>query len=192
MIDVGYAGTIGADRITHGEPIYGEGEFPDDNRFGDTYGPVNYYAYVPFELVLPWDGEWDKLPASHAAAIFFDLATVAGLFVFAVPAIRPWARPRARASCSPSPGSPTRTPTSRCSRTRTTRWSPRLLVWSLALFATPVARGALLGLATMTKFAPIALGPLYAAGHDAGSSSDERRATSGLSDRRLRPVLLFV
>ena len=61
MIDVGYAGTIGADRITHGDPLWGEGEFPDDNRFGDTYGPVNYYAYVPFELALPWSGEWDEL-----------------------------------------------------------------------------------------------------------------------------------
>ena len=75
---MGYAGSIGADKITHGQPIYGEGEFPDDNRFGDTYGPANYYAYVPFELVLPWSGTWDELPASHAAAIAFDLATASG------------------------------------------------------------------------------------------------------------------
>ncbi len=34
VIDVGYTGTIGADRITHGQPIYGEGAFPDDNPFG--------------------------------------------------------------------------------------------------------------------------------------------------------------
>ncbi len=81
VIDVGYAGVIGAERITHGEPIYGEGAFPDDNPTGDTYGPANYYAYVPFETVLPWSGEWDSLPAAHAAAIFFDLATVFGLFV---------------------------------------------------------------------------------------------------------------
>ena len=80
MIDVGYAGTIGADRITHGEPLYGEDVFPEDNRFGDTYGPANYYAYVPFELALPWSGEWDELAASHAAAIVFDLATSLGLF----------------------------------------------------------------------------------------------------------------
>ena len=82
VIDVGYAGTVGADRITSGEQIYGEGAFPDDNPFGDTYGPANYYAYVPFELALPWSGEWDGLAASHAAAIAFDLLTVAGLFVF--------------------------------------------------------------------------------------------------------------
>ena len=81
VIDVGYAGVIGAERITHGEPIYGESAFPEDNPTGDTYGPANYYAYVPFEAVLPWSGEWDNLPAAHAAAIFFDLATVFGLFV---------------------------------------------------------------------------------------------------------------
>ena len=81
VIDVGYAGVIGADQITHAEPIYGEDAFPEDNPTGDTYGPANYYAYVPFEAALPWSGEWDELPAAHAAAIFFDLATVVGLFV---------------------------------------------------------------------------------------------------------------
>ena len=78
VIDVGYAGVIGADHIAHGQAIWNN--FPSDNQFGDTYGPFNYYAYVPFELALPWSGHWDNLPAAHAAAIFFDLATVAGLF----------------------------------------------------------------------------------------------------------------
>ena len=32
---------------------------------------------------MPWSGEWDELPASHAAALAFDLATVLGLFAFA-------------------------------------------------------------------------------------------------------------
>ncbi|HZO05288.1 MAG TPA: PepSY domain-containing protein, partial [Solirubrobacterales bacterium] len=52
VADIGYASVVGADRITHGEPIYGN--FPDDVSQGDTYGPVTYYAYVPFELVFPW------------------------------------------------------------------------------------------------------------------------------------------
>ena len=34
-----------------GEPLYGG--FPSDNQHGDTYGPVDYYAYVPFEQALP-------------------------------------------------------------------------------------------------------------------------------------------
>jgi hypothetical protein len=80
VIDIGVAGVIGADRIMSGEPLY-EGAFSVglDLR-GDVYGPVNYLAYVPFELVWPWDGVWDAgVGAAHAAAICFDLACVAGL-----------------------------------------------------------------------------------------------------------------
>ena len=78
VIDVGYSGVIGADRLTHGESLYGN--FPSDDSAGDTYGPVNYYAYVPFELIFPWSGKWDDLPAAHAAALVFDLATIVALF----------------------------------------------------------------------------------------------------------------
>src|SRR6185437_1041820 len=79
VIDVGYAGVIGAQRIAHGEPLYGN--YPSDNEHGDTYGPVNYEAYVPFQQVLGWSGRWDDLPAAHAAAIVFDLLAVALLFL---------------------------------------------------------------------------------------------------------------
>ena len=72
VIDVGYAGVVGADRIADGKQLYDN--FPDDVSEGDTYGPVNYYAYVPFEQAFPWSGSWDDLPAGHAAAIGFDLA----------------------------------------------------------------------------------------------------------------------
>jgi hypothetical protein len=72
VIDVGYASVIGADRLADGAPLYGA--FPPDNPHGDTYGPVLYAAYVPFELLFPWtSGTWDDLPAAHAAAIAFDL-----------------------------------------------------------------------------------------------------------------------
>lgn len=80
VIDVGLAGVIGADHITDGEGIYGPG-FDDEIERGDTYGPVNYLLYVPFEQVLPWSGAWDDLPAAHGAAIAFDLLTLAGLFL---------------------------------------------------------------------------------------------------------------
>ena len=79
VIDVGYAGVIGADRIVHGKQLYGG--WPSDNAQGDTYGPVNYYAYVPFRLMFGWSGRWDDLPAAHAAAIVFDLLTLLGLFL---------------------------------------------------------------------------------------------------------------
>jgi hypothetical protein len=80
VIDVGYAGVIGADRIVDGDSVYGDG-FSDDVEHGDTYGPVNYLLYVPFEQALPWSGAWDDLPAAHGAAIFFDLLVIGGLFL---------------------------------------------------------------------------------------------------------------
>ena len=78
VIDVGYAGVIGADKLIHGHHLYGG--WPHDNAEGDTYGPVNYYAYVPFRALFGWSGSWDDLPAAHAAAIAFDLLTLIGLF----------------------------------------------------------------------------------------------------------------
>jgi hypothetical protein len=79
VIDVGVAGVIGADRIVDGESLY-EGEFsPGLDLRGDVYGPANYLAYAPFEQVWPWDGEWDDVPAAHAAAIAFDLLCALGL-----------------------------------------------------------------------------------------------------------------
>ncbi|HEX4838706.1 MAG TPA: glycosyltransferase 87 family protein [Solirubrobacteraceae bacterium] len=79
VIDVGYAGVIGAQRIVHDKVLYGG--YPTDNEHGDTYGPVNYEAYVPFQRVFGWSGRWDDLPAAHAAAIVFDLLAVALLFL---------------------------------------------------------------------------------------------------------------
>ena len=147
VIDVGYAGVIGADRVVHGEPLYGEGAFPDDNRFGDTYGPLNYYVYVPFELVLPWSGDWDELPAAHAAAIFFDLALRGAALRARPPPARPAARAATSGSCSPSPGPRTRTRPTRCSRTPTTRCVAALILGALLVIGSPPARGALAALA---------------------------------------------
>jgi hypothetical protein len=80
VIDVGYAGVVGADRIMDGDQLYGAG-FSGDVERGDTYGPVNYLLYVPFEQALPWSGRWDNLPAAHGAAISFDLLVLAGLLL---------------------------------------------------------------------------------------------------------------
>ena len=185
VIDVGYAGTIGADRITHGETLWGEGEFPDDNRFGDTYGPANYYAYVPFELALPWSGSWDGLPASHAAAIAFDLATVLGLFVCGMRLARGEAGRRLGTLLAFAwlayPYS-----TFALQANSNDALLAAALAWSLALFARPFARGALLAVAVMTKFAPLALAPLYAAGTN-GLAGLFTRGWRGV----LRPTFVF-
>jgi len=79
VIDVGYAGVIGAQRIAENQPLYGN--YPSENEHGDTYGPVNYETYVPFQQTFGWSGRWDDLPAAHAAAIVFDLLAVALLFL---------------------------------------------------------------------------------------------------------------
>src|SRR3954471_9665652 len=77
VIDVGYAGVLGANRVAHGLSLY------DWNLqwHPNTYGPVNYIAYVPFEWIWPNHGTWDSLPAAHAAAVAFDALTTWGLYV---------------------------------------------------------------------------------------------------------------
>ena len=57
VIDVGYAGVIGADKLIHGVALYGN--WPHDNMYGDTYGTVSYFLYVPFRLIFGWSGTWD-------------------------------------------------------------------------------------------------------------------------------------
>ena len=83
VIDVGYAGVIGADRILDGQAPYGHmpvtarpracgkadadgairdriqtnGRCESANPRGDTYGPVAYLAYVPAVLALGWSGQ---------------------------------------------------------------------------------------------------------------------------------------
>jgi hypothetical protein len=80
VIDVGYAGVIGADRIMDGKQLYGNG-FNGQVQRGDTYGPVDYLSYIPFEQLFPWSGTWDDLPAAHGAAVAFDLLTLGGLIL---------------------------------------------------------------------------------------------------------------
>ena len=50
VIDVGYAGVIGAQRITHERPLYGS--YPSDNERGDTYGPVQLRGLRPLPAAV--------------------------------------------------------------------------------------------------------------------------------------------
>ena len=187
VIDVGYSGVIGADRVTHGQPIYGANQFPSSDPYGDTYGPANYYAYVPFELALPWHGTWDDLPAGHAAAIFFDLATIAGLFMLGT-RIRPGPRGQNLGVVLAFGWAAYPYTDYALQSNSNDALVAALLVWALVLFARPVARGILLALATMVKFVPLALAPLFAAG-ERGLLA---RAEEGRLPRsRLRPLAYF-
>jgi hypothetical protein len=188
VIDVGYAGVIGADRATHGKPIWGEGAFPSDNQSGDTYGPVNYYAYVPFELAFPWSGSWDDLPAAHGAAVAFDLITVAGLF-FLGRRIRPGPRgTRLGVILSYAWAAYPYTAFALESNSNDTLVAA-LVVGALLLLTSPVGRGAMIALAGMAKFAPLALAPLFAVGVRDGplAAEPQGRRRLGLPMRQVVP-----
>jgi glycosyl transferase family 87 len=185
VIDVGYAGVIGADHLTHGQAIWNN--FPDDNSFGDTYGPFNYFAYVPFELVLPWSGHWDNLPAAHAAAIFFDLATVGGLFALGR-RLRPGAEGTRLGVILGFAWAAYPFTDYALQSNSNDALVAALLVWSLALFASPTWRAVTLGLSVVTKFAPLPLAPLFAAGE---SGLLTRSPESRSLGRRLRPAAVF-
>jgi hypothetical protein len=155
VIDVGYAGVIGADRLTQGEPIYGS--FPEDNQHGDTYGPVVYLSYVPFEQLMPWKGTWDDLPAAHAAALVFDLLVVALLFLVGSKMRGPRTGVVLSYAWLAFPFSLF------VANTNANDALPVALVLAALLAASnPWARGALIALAGLTKFAPLALVPLFA------------------------------
>lgn len=161
VIDVGYAGVIGADRIAGGQALYGT--FPQDNEHGDTYGPVNYEAYVPFEQALGWSGRWDELPAAHAAAIAFDLLAMALLYLLG----RRVRGPTLGAALAYGWAAYPFTLFALESNANDTLVAV-LLLGALLLAASPPARGALAALAGLTKFAPFAVAPLLAS-HNTGS-----------------------
>jgi Glycosyltransferase family 87 len=165
VIDVGYSGVIGADYITHGHGLY-NGNFPADNAHGDTYGPVNYLAYVPFEQVFPWHGKWDSLPAAHAAAVAFDLLTLLGLFLLGR---RLRAGPRGTALGVTLAFAWAAYPYSLfvLSTNANDSLIAALVVFALLALASPPGRGVLLALAAAAKFAPLALAPLFARGRGA-------------------------
>jgi hypothetical protein len=167
VIDVGYAGVVGADRIAHGEPVYGD--FPDDVSQGDTYGPVNYLAYLPFELIWPWSESWDDLPAGHGAAVFFDLATFA-LLVLLGRRIRPGpAGNRLAATLAFAWAAYPYTAFALLSNSNDTLVA-MLLVGILLLLTRPAARGIMAALATLAKFAPAVLVPMLATYRAAGGA----------------------
>jgi hypothetical protein len=157
VIDVGYAGVIGADKLIHGHPLYGG--WPKDNANGDTYGPVNYYAYVPFRAIFGWSGVWDTLPAAHAAAIVFDLLTLIGLFFLG----RLTRGPTAGIVLAYAWAAYPFTFYALSSNSNDTLVA-LLIVLALLVVRWAPARGAASALAGLTKFAPLALAPLFLRG----------------------------
>ncbi|HEX7609491.1 MAG TPA: hypothetical protein VF380_02360, partial [Solirubrobacteraceae bacterium] len=184
VIDVGYAGVIGSQRIVDGRPLYGS--YPTDNEHGDTYGPVDYEAYVPFAQLLGFSGTWDDLPAAHGAAVFFDVLVVALLFLLG----RRMRGPTLGVALSYAWVSYPFTLFALESNSNDTLVA--VLVLAAVLAATyrsklgPPARGAFAALAGLTKFAPLAIAPLLAT-HGLWDRSDGRRGRT-----RVRELASFV
>jgi hypothetical protein len=84
--DRGLATVTGADRIGKGDELYDPGLDQTPSQHTDTYGPVTYLLYVPFEQLYPWHGAYsnsnlDRKPeAAYAATITFDILVLIGLF----------------------------------------------------------------------------------------------------------------
>jgi hypothetical protein len=183
VIDVGYAGVVGADRLISGDTPYGT--FPArtgvpcgirysdgtsqaylqpqrGNRcespieLGDTYGPINYAAYVPAVAITGWTGLWDDLPAAHVTSALFDALCALGL-LFAGRRLAGWRLGVALAfawAAYPFTAFALESNTNDMIVTAFAIWG---FVWATS----PIARNSLLSLAAWTKFAPLALGPLW-------------------------------
>jgi hypothetical protein len=160
VIDVGYAGVIGADRIVDGDELYGDG-FSEDVGKGDTYGPVNYLLYVPFEQAMRWSGRWDDLPAAHGAAIAFDLLTI-GVLLLLGRALRAGREGTALGVALAYAW--TAYPYSAFALETNSNDTLVALACALLAFArrSAVATGIGVGLGAAAKFGPLALAPLLA------------------------------
>jgi hypothetical protein len=183
VIDVGYAGPIGAERIVHGQSPYGNFPIEDDlkpcgpadregeirariqtngrcesaNPNGDTYGPTSYIAYIPGYAIFGWSGQWDDLPASHFTAIAFDLLCVLGLAL----AGRRFGGNRLGVTLAFAWAAYPFTQYASMSNTNDAIM-PAFLIWGFWLCTSAWARGAFVGLASWTKFGAMLVAPLWA------------------------------
>jgi hypothetical protein len=178
VIDVGYAGVVGAERIVrdHQAPY---GNFPTEDASnpacgladasgeirrhiqpngrcedaipqGDTYGPVAYESYIPGYLLFGWSGFWDKLPAAHFTALLFDTLAIIGM------ALLGWRYGGSKGAAVLAFAWVAFPFTQYTSNSNTNdSIGPAFLVFGLWLMHRHAWRGALLALAGWTKFAPL-------------------------------------
>jgi hypothetical protein len=161
VIDVGYAGVAGA-RLEHrGSSPYGH--MPSDIPHGDTYGPVNYLAYVPAIATIddPDHDVWgDSLPAAQYTSIGADLLCALLLGVIGWR----WISRRGAVLLALAWLACPWTTWALASGVNDALVAVPLLA-AFALLPRSLLRGSLVGLAAMVKFAPIvALAPMLHAG----------------------------
>ncbi len=195
VIDVGYAGVIGAQRIVvEGESPYGH--MPTDsgkecgaadtdgyvrdriqtnarcesaNGRGDTYGPVTYIGYIPAFVTLGWSGKWDNLPAAHLTAILFDLLALVGLALVG----RRFGGNRLAVTLAFAWAAYPFTQYASSSNSNDAIM-PALLVWGFWLLSSPFAAGTFVTLAGWAKFGALLLLPLWAS-YPRGTGKDTGR-----------------
>jgi hypothetical protein len=175
VIDVGLAGVIGADRLVKGDEVYGPGASSGMPIRGDVYGPVNYLSYVPFEQALPWSGSWDEVSAARAAALGFELLTALALFALGR---RVRAGPEGTTLGVALAYAWLAYPFTMYTLGSSFNDSlvALLVVCCLLVISSAPGRGAVSALAGLTKFGPLILVPLFAAGR---------------GERRPRALILF-
>jgi Glycosyltransferase family 87 len=173
LVDTGGAGVLGADRVTHGQPLYGERFSSDLPPHTDTYGPLLYLAYVPFEQVLPVGDHYWQGGAERAAAVAFDLLTMLALLALGR-RLREGAEGRRLGVALAFAWAAYPYTFYVMSYGFNDALVALLLVCTLLVLSSPPARGVLAACAAGTKFAPAALAPLFATG------TGERRARSAI------------
>jgi hypothetical protein len=199
VIDVGYSGVIGAQRIASGQAPWGHfpvesgkvcprGASPDAdgrypyriqangrceaaNPYGDTYGPVAYEAYLPGYAAIGWKGYGDDLDAARFTSILFDVLAIVGLALVG----RRFGGARLAATLAFAWAAYPFTQYVSSSNTNDAI-QPVALIFGFWLVTSAPARGVFGALAGWTKFAPLLVAPLWATYPDA---------------RRLRFVLLY-
>jgi hypothetical protein len=150
----------GADRVLHGLQLSTRG-----GQHFDTYGPLSYLLYVPFVLIWPFKQTQSNPPAAQAAAIAWELFTVAGLVVLGR-RLRPgthfgWALALLWCAC----------PFTALTLAVASNdgLTAALIVWALVAYRSPALRGLLGGAAAAAKIAPGFALPVLARGVGAPS-----------------------
>jgi hypothetical protein len=182
VIDVGYSGVIGAERIVHGQAPWGNFPVEDNlkacgpadaageirervqangrcesaNPQGDTYGPVAYESYIPGYLLFGWNGKWNSLPAAHFTSIAFDLLCMLGLWLVG----RRFGGFQLAAMLAFAWVAYPFTQYASSSNTNDAIL-PCFLIWGFWLASSPVGRGSLGALSGLTKFASLVVAPLW-------------------------------
>jgi hypothetical protein len=182
VIDVGYSGVVGAERIVNGAAPWGNfpvednlkacgpadaaGEIRDRiqtngrcesaNPQGDTYGPVAYEAYIPGYLTVGWSGKWDDLPAAHFTSILFDLLSILGLWLVGLR----FGGFKLAATLAFAWAAYPFTQYASSSNTNDALM-PCFLIFGFWLASSPFGRGAFGALSAWTKFASLIVAPLW-------------------------------